>query len=139
MKDVSAAPLTVLEREQLLKLARTLNFLKPKHKWCELPLPVRIERGERLPLSFAQQRLWYLAQMEGVSETYHIPFGLHLSGILDAIVLRRALDRLLVRHEALRTTFMVVDEELVQQIATQEDSRFHLLEHDLRQHMDAKG
>ena len=38
------------------------------------------ERGERLPLSFAQQRLWFLAQMEGVSEAYHVPLGLRLRG-----------------------------------------------------------
>ena len=43
--------------------------------------------------------------MEGVSEAYHIPFGLRLKGDLDRAALRRALDRILARHEALRTTF----------------------------------
>ena len=69
----------------------------------ELPPIERVERNERLALSFAQQRLWFLAQMEGVSEAYHIPFGLRLKGDLDGVALRRALDRIVARHEALRT------------------------------------
>ena len=87
-----------------------------------------VERHDRLPLSFAQQRLWFLAQMEGVSEAYHIPGGLRLRGSLDRNALRRALDRILVRHEALRTTFTLVDGEPVQCIAPVEESHFLLLE-----------
>ena len=96
------------------------------------------ERSERLPLSFAQQRLWFLAQMEGVSEAYHILGGLRLKGDLNDTALRRALDRILVRHEALRTTFAFVDGEPVQRIASAENSQFMLIEHDLRQHSDAR-
>ena len=69
---------------------------------------VPIARTVDLPLSFAQQRLWFLSQLEGVSATYHIPFGVRLRGRLDAPVLRRCLDRLLDRHEALRTVFVTV-------------------------------
>ena len=67
-------------------------------------------------MSFAQQRLWFLAQMEGVSEAYHIPFGLCLNGALDRAALQQALDRMVVRHEALRTTFAFVEGEPVQRI-----------------------
>ena len=91
-----------------------------------------------MPLSFAQQRLWFLAQLEGVSEAYHIPFGLHLKGTLDRAALRRALDRILARHEALRTTFHFMNGVPVQQVAAAKDSSFHLIEHDLSQHMDAQ-
>ena len=97
------------------------------------------ERSGRVPLSFAQQRLWFLAQMEGVSEAYHIPVGLRLSGELDGAALRRALDRIVARHEALRTVFVLADGEPVQRIEAAEESRFHLVEHDLRQHSDAPG
>jgi hypothetical protein len=103
---------------------------------AELPPIAAADRGGRLPLSFAQQRLWFLAQMEGVSAAYHIPGGLRLKGDLDRAALRRALDRILARHEALRTTFAFIDGEPVQQIAAVEESRFHLLEHDLREHAD---
>ncbi|SIT48141.1 Linear gramicidin synthase subunit B (Includes: ATP-dependent D-leucine adenylase; Leucine racemase (ATP-hydrolyzing); ATP-dependent alanine adenylase; ATP-dependent D-valine adenylase; Valine racemase (ATP-hydrolyzing)) (fragment) [Paraburkholderia piptadeniae] len=95
-------------------------------------------RSEPLPLSFAQQRLWFLAQMEGVSQAYHIPLAWRLTGELDAGALHRALDRLVARQEALRSTFDSVDGQPVQRIAA-EDSVFDLREHDLRQHSDTEG
>jgi len=70
-----------------------------------LPPIVRIPRDGPLSLSFAQQRLWFLTRMEGVSEAYHMSFGARLSGPLDRSALRRALDGLLARHEVLRTVF----------------------------------
>ena len=69
------------------------------------------ERGAPLPLSFAQQRLWFLAQLEGASQAYHIPWGMRLRGELDRGALARALDRIVERHEALRTTFVLVGGE----------------------------
>ena len=95
-------------------------------------------RDEPLPLSFAQRRLWFLAQMEGVSQAYHISLGLRLTGVLDGGALRRALDRLVARHEALRTTFSHADGQPVQRIAA-ENGSFSLHEHDLRQHSNAEG
>ncbi|HEV7369814.1 non-ribosomal peptide synthetase, partial [Arenibaculum sp.] len=69
-------------------------------------------RGDRPPLSFAQQRLWFLARMGGgASEAYHVPLGFRMRGLLDEAALKKALDRLVARHEALRTTFSVLDGE----------------------------
>jgi Condensation domain len=107
--------------------------LASENKTAELPPITAAERSERLALSFAQQRLWFLAQMEGGSEAYHIPFGLSLEGKLDRVALRRTLDRIVERQEALRTTFEVVDGEPGQRIAAARESGFELLEHDLRQ------
>ncbi|HEV8493763.1 MAG TPA: condensation domain-containing protein, partial [Candidatus Angelobacter sp.] len=104
----------------------------------ELSPIVAVERGADLPLSFAQQRLWFLAQMEGVSQAYHMQMGWRLTGSLDRAALRKALDRIVARHEALRTIFAMVDEEPVQQILSKDDSRFHLVEHDLRGLSDAR-
>jgi amino acid adenylation domain-containing protein len=117
----------------LADLASSLKRAMP----AELPPIVRVGRGPRLPLSFAQQRLFFLAQMEEASRAYHVPWGLHLKGELDAAALLRALDRIVARHEALRTTFVLLDGEPVQRIASAADSRFHMVERDLRRHRDA--
>jgi amino acid adenylation domain-containing protein len=57
------------------------------------------------PLSFAQQRLWFLSQLSPESAVYNIPRAMRIKGALDVAVLSRALDAIVARHEALRTTF----------------------------------
>jgi len=76
-------------------------------------------RVGRMPLSFAQQRLWFLAQMAPGSAAYHIPIGLRLEGALDANALERALQRLVERHESLRSHFVEQDGEPQVVLATE--------------------
>ncbi|MBM7119958.1 amino acid adenylation domain-containing protein [Dyella kyungheensis] len=97
-----------------------------------LPPVTKVQRHEKLPLSFAQRRLWFLAQMQGGSEAYYIPYALRLQGRLDRQALRRALDRIIERHEALRTTFVRVDGEPVQRIGSALEHGFPLLEMEAR-------
>ncbi|WP_233583204.1 non-ribosomal peptide synthetase [Corallococcus sp. CA053C] len=65
----------------------------------------RMERPTVLPLSFAQQRLWFIHQLGVADAAYHVPFALKLEGTLDLGALQRSFDELMRRHEALRTSF----------------------------------
>jgi amino acid adenylation domain-containing protein len=126
LKDLFAQPV-------LAEFARGLE----RATRADLPPLLPADRRSRLPVSFAQQRVWFLAQMEGVSEAYHMPLGVRLRGPLDRAALRRALDRIVERHEMLRTRFVFVDGEPEQRIVPAEQSRFALVEHDLRADPDA--
>ncbi|MEH1835436.1 MAG: condensation domain-containing protein, partial [Nostoc sp.] len=68
-----------------------------------------INREGNLPLSFAQQRLWLLAQLEPDNPSYNVAAALHLSGKLNVTVLRQSFTEIIRRHEVLRTSFPTVD------------------------------
>src|SRR4029077_7985621 len=70
-----------------------------------LPSIAAIRRTEPIPLSFAQQRLWFLDQLAPGSPAYNMPFACSLSGRLRFATLAACLDEIVRRHEALRTTF----------------------------------
>ena len=97
-----------------------------------LPAP----RNQPLALSFAQQRLWFLAQMEGANTAYNIPIGLRLRGPLDGAALQQALERIVARHETLRSRFAQYGDEAQVLIAPAE-SGLELLLENLRGHPQA--
>ena len=73
-------------------------------------------RPEKLPLSHAQQRLWFINRLEGTSVEYNMPWALHLKGELDGTALEQALNAIAERHESLRTRFVEVEGEPFQVI-----------------------
>ncbi len=75
------------------------------------------QRGEEIPLTFAQQRLWFIDQMEGQSAHYNEFGGQFVHGRLDRAALQKSLNEIVRRHEILRTTFPSHDGEPVQRIA----------------------
>src|SRR6185369_16546787 len=90
-----------------------------------------VSREEPLALSFAQQRLWFIDQMEPGSIFYNIPIAKRLVGVLDVDALERALGELVRRHESLRTTFSVHNGEPLQVLGDASD--WQLAKTDLRE------
>ncbi|NOY60222.1 MAG: amino acid adenylation domain-containing protein [Calditrichaeota bacterium] len=74
------------------------------------------DRSQKLPLSFAQQRLWFLDQLEPGQANYNIPASIRIRGKTDRTALIRAIQRLAERHESLRTVFSTIDGRAYQTI-----------------------
>ncbi|HEY2392251.1 MAG TPA: amino acid adenylation domain-containing protein, partial [Candidatus Angelobacter sp.] len=89
---------------------------------------VRVEKRGELPLSFAQQRLWFLQQMQPASAAYNCPVMLRLSGELDQEVLARSFQGMVMRHEMLRTTFPSHDDRPVQKINLDMAPQIHVID-----------
>ncbi|HEY0510559.1 MAG TPA: amino acid adenylation domain-containing protein, partial [Thermoanaerobaculia bacterium] len=98
----------LFEHPTLAELADHVEALLLAGEGLELPPIVPMPRPAEIPLSFAQQRLWFLDEMAGgESPFYNVAAAFSLTGRLDAAALERALDGIVRRHEALRTTFRV--------------------------------
>jgi amino acid adenylation domain-containing protein/FkbH-like protein len=107
---------TLFDAPTIQQLARGLD----SGEWTQNRLPLlpmqSAPRDGHLPLSSVQERLWFLDQVSPGSHAYNVPVGLRLKGVLDAFALKRALDEIVRRHEALRTTFANDNGELIQVI-----------------------
>jgi amino acid adenylation domain-containing protein/non-ribosomal peptide synthase protein (TIGR01720 family) len=105
-------------REQLIRSkAELLSFLESVKVSAPATTDLQpVPRSNPLPLSYAQQRLWLLTELQPDTNAYHIPGAIRLEGVLDVPALHEALNEIVRRHEILRTTFVKVDGNLVQQI-----------------------
>ncbi|MEL7521137.1 MAG: condensation domain-containing protein, partial [Cyanobacteria bacterium J06553_1] len=98
----------LIERLQVLSTQQAANL--------SIPL---MDRTQDLPLSFSQQRLWFISQFEGTQAAYNIPLCLQLTGDLDEAALVKSFEAILARHEVLRTRFVLKQGEPVQVIDEQ--------------------
>jgi amino acid adenylation domain-containing protein len=107
----------MFERPRVEGLARAVEEARREGAGLAAPEMARVSRGGELPLSFAQQRLWFLSELEPGSAFYNVPTAVRLTGALDVAALGRAFDHLVARHETLRTTFSERDGLPVQVIS----------------------
>ncbi|EUA24360.1 condensation domain protein [Mycobacterium xenopi 3993] len=111
---------TVFEAPTVAQLARRIG-VDGGHRLAPV---VAVARPEVVPLSFAQQRLWFLEQLHGPSPAYNMAVALRLRGQLDASALGLALADVVARHESLRTLFPAVDGTPQQVVVSAEHADF---------------
>ncbi|MDT5296661.1 MAG: hypothetical protein QOJ76_3541, partial [Acidobacteriota bacterium] len=94
---------SIFESPTVAELAALTEETARAARGLQFPPVTAVQRGEAAPLSFAQQRLWFLHQLEPDSAFYNIPAAVRVTGALDVQALKRAFDELVRRHESLRT------------------------------------
>ncbi|HVF56635.1 MAG TPA: amino acid adenylation domain-containing protein, partial [Pyrinomonadaceae bacterium] len=107
---------TLFDHPTAAELSRLIEDAVREGHGLQSPPIVRAPREGATPLSFAQQRLWFLDQLEPHSFSYNVPTAVRLTGALDVAALEQTLSEVIRRHEVLRTTFTVVDGEPTQVI-----------------------
>ncbi|HEY6802398.1 MAG TPA: non-ribosomal peptide synthase/polyketide synthase [Pyrinomonadaceae bacterium] len=115
--DVDIALRTIFEFPVLSLLAARVEAEMRADMGVQTPPIVPVERGTESVLSFAQQRLWFLNQLQPEDPFYNSPLAVRLIGSLRQDALERTLTEIVRRHEVLRTTFPIVNGEPVQSIA----------------------
>ncbi|QPB24375.1 non-ribosomal peptide synthetase [Rhizobium sp. 007] len=132
-------PLTTLfARPTLADLALSVGEVLNGSGAQAAPAIMPVGRDGALPLSYSQQRLWFLSQLDAESTNYHMPLALRLRGVLDRVAWQRSLDHLFARHEALRSVFVAPEGKPRVEVLPP-DAGLPVLEHDLRGRPDAEA
>jgi amino acid adenylation domain-containing protein len=118
----------LLKRLENLSPEKRELVLQKLKKQQQPPLLQPVSREKPLPLSFAQQRLWFIDQLEGENSVYNVPFFWQISGILNINALEKAILEIIHRHEILRTSFSIVNESPIQIIHTQPELKIEILD-----------
>ncbi|MTJ48119.1 non-ribosomal peptide synthetase [Dolichospermum sp. UHCC 0259] len=107
----------LFESPTVSELAKEIEKATKAELQLNLPTIKPASRSEKIPLSFSQQRLWYLDQLQLNSTAFNIFDAVHIVGLLNISVLEQSLNEIVRRHEILRTNFTVVNGEPIQVIA----------------------
>jgi amino acid adenylation domain-containing protein/non-ribosomal peptide synthase protein (TIGR01720 family) len=119
---------TLFEAPTLAELAALVEQAQQITTEQQAPPLVPVARDRVLPLSFAQERLWFLDQLVPNNAAYHIPAAVRLEGTLVVVALEATLNQIIRRHEVLRTTFTPVDGHPAQMIATELTIRLSIID-----------
>ncbi|MGD1897772.1 MAG: amino acid adenylation domain-containing protein [Phormidesmis sp.] len=135
-----SGPEAVLTHELNAQLKRRkseiITFLQQSKGAQTAPKILPVQRPSNIPLSFAQQRLWFLHQMQLDSAVYNLPLAIRVGGTLDVQAFTESLNRIVQRHEVLRTQFITVDGQPVQKI--QEAVSVEVDQRDLQRHRNTE-
>jgi amino acid adenylation domain-containing protein len=118
----------LFELPSIAELSTTVDLLIREGGGLEAPPITPAPRSGCLPLSFAQQRLWFVSQLDPETPAYNLDTIIRLTGELNIAAIERSLNEIVTRHEILRTTFPVVDDQPVQVIAQSANLKLSLVD-----------
>ncbi|MBT1263221.1 non-ribosomal peptide synthetase [Pseudomonas sp. VS40] len=117
--DVELPLRTLFEASELGAFAEQVALIQASGQRNQQTAIAKVDRSQPVPLSYSQQRMWFLWQMEPDSPAYNVGGMARLRGVLDVGRFEAALQALIMRHETLRTTFPSVDGVAYQKVAAQ--------------------
>src|SRR5262249_11588829 len=126
----------LFEAPTVAKMAERIEAARKDSSALIAPPIVPMSRNGAAPLSFGQQSFWFLDSLTPNTSAYNLAFAVRLKGHLETAALQQALDELMTRHEAMRTTFAVVDGQPVQIV--QQDQKFDFTQIDLSHLLPAR-
>jgi len=121
--DVELPLRTLFEASELGAFAEQVGLIQASGQRNQQTAIAKVDRNQPVPLSYSQQRMWFLWQMEPDSPAYNVGGMARLRGVLDVGRFEAALQALIMRHETLRTTFPSVDGVAYQKVSAQTDLR----------------
>ncbi|MDQ0702716.1 amino acid adenylation domain-containing protein/non-ribosomal peptide synthase protein (TIGR01720 family) [Pseudomonas sp. W3I7] len=121
--DVELPLRTLFEASELGAFAEQVGLIQASGQRNQQTAIARVDRSAPVPLSYSQQRMWFLWQMEPDSPAYNVGGMARLRGVLDVGRFEAALQALIMRHETLRTTFPSIDGVAYQKVAAQTGMR----------------
>ncbi|HVG19910.1 MAG TPA: condensation domain-containing protein, partial [Blastocatellia bacterium] len=119
---------TLFEKPTVTALAEVIEAAVGGAQAVEAPLIGQVSTSSGLPLSFAQQRLWFFDELQPNSPFYNIPGAVRFKGDLDVSVLQRAFKEIVRRHASLRTTFTSIEGRPAQRINPDVDWEFPIID-----------
>ncbi len=126
--DVELQLRHLFETPTVEKITQEIDKILKADSLSSAPPIEKADRQQEIPLSFAQQRLWFLDQLAPGSSSYNIPSALRLNGALDVSALEKSMAAIISRHESLRTTFSDVEGKPVQIISEPEEFELDVID-----------